>query len=124
MSPRKIPIISPWHLLGILLLLVHLLPVWIVTYFPTQDGPSHIYNAQVFKDYHDHQNYRIRDVYQLNLTLFPNWASHLLLAFLMYFFPPLICEKIVLSLCVLGLPLSLIYFLWIVNKEKLILAET
>ena len=121
MSPRKIPIISPWHLLGILLLLVHLLPIWIVTYFPTQDGPSHIYNAQVFKEYHDHQNYRIRDVYQLNLTPFPNWASHLLLAFLMYFFPPLICEKIVLSLCVLGLPLSLIYFLWIVNKEKLIL---
>lgn len=39
----------------------------------------------------------------------------------MYVFPPLICEKIVLSLCVLGLPLSLIYFLWIVNKEKLIL---
>jgi hypothetical protein len=121
MSPRKIPIISPWHLLGILLLLVHLLPIWIVTYFPTQDGPSHIYNAQVFKEYHDHQNYRIRDVYQLNLAPFPNWASHLLLAFLMYFFPPLICEKIVLSLCVLGLPLSLIYFLWIVNKEKLIL---
>ena len=69
---HKLPKITLKHLLVALLLLVHLLPIWIVKYFPTQAGPSHIYNAQLFKEYHDHQNFRIRDVYQLNWTPFPN----------------------------------------------------
>ena len=108
------------HLLVVLLLLVHLLPIWIVKYFPTQDGPSHIYNAQVFKEYHDHNNFRIRDVYQLNWAPFPNWTTHLLMAILMHIFSPLVCEKIVLSLCVLGLPLALFYFLRVIDHNKVI----
>ena len=119
---HKLPKITLKHLLIALLLLVHLLPIWIVKYFPTQDGPSHIYNAQLFKEYHDHQNFRIRDVYQLNWTPFPNWTTHLLMAMLMYIFPPLICEKIVLSLCVLGLPLALFYFLRVIDRSKVILS--
>ena len=108
------------HLLVVLLLLVHLLPIWIVKYFPTQDGPSHIYNAQVFKEYHDHNNFRIRDVYQLNWAPFPNWTTHLLMAILIHIFSPLVCEKIVLSLCVLGLPLALFYFLRVIDHNKVI----
>ena len=110
------------YLFAVSLLAVHLLPVWMVTYFPSQDGPSHIYNAQVFKTYHHHHNFRIRDVYQLNWSPFPNWSGHLLMALLMYVFPPLICEKIILSLCVLGLPLSLLYFLHSIDKRKILFA--
>jgi len=40
----------------------------------------------------------------------------------MYVFPPLICEKIILSLCVLGVPLSLFYFLRSIDKQKTIFA--
>ncbi len=80
-------------------------------YFPTQDGASHIYNSYVLKEYHKHENYRLREVYKLNLTLFPNWTSHILMASLMYVFPPIICEKILLTLCIGLLPLSLFYFL-------------
>ena len=90
---HKLPKIILKHLLISLLLLVHLLPIWIVKYFPTQDGPSHIYNAQLFKEYHDHQNFRIRDVYQLNWTPFPNWTTHLLMAMLMYIFPPWFAKR-------------------------------
>ena len=68
------------HILVIVLLVIHLSPIWIFKFFPTQDGLSHIYNAQVLKDYHRHENYTIRDVYRLNLTLFPNWMSHALMA--------------------------------------------
>ncbi len=110
------------YLFAVSLLAVHLLPVWMVTYFPSQDGPSHIYNAQVFKIYHHHHNFRIRDVYQLNWSPFPNWSGHLLMALLMYVFPPLICEKIILSLCVLGLPLSMLYFLHSIDKRKILFA--
>ena len=111
--------LSPNHILVIFLLVVHLSPIWAFKFFPTQDGLSHIYNAKVLKDYHKHENYKIRDVYQLkNLTLFPNWTSHALMAALLYLFSPTVCEKIIISLCVAGLPLSLFYFLNAVDKRK------
>ena len=102
----------------IALLIIHLLPVWIFTYFPTQDGASHIYNSYVLKEYHKHENYRLREVYELRLTLFPNWTSHAFLALLMYVFPPIVCEKILITLCIGLLPLSLFYFLDSIQKGK------
>ena len=104
----------------IVLLVLHLLPVWGFKYFPTQDGASHIYNSYVLKEYHKHENYRLREVYELNTTLFPNWTSHVLLAALLYVFPPLVCEKIVLTLCIGLLPLSLFYFLNGIQKRNMV----
>ena len=111
-------IASVGKIIIISLLVIHLLPVWVFTYFPTQDGASHIYNAYVLKEYHNHENYRLREVYELNLTLFPNWTSHAFLALLMYIFPPIMCEKILISICIGLLPLSLFYFLNSVQKGK------
>ena len=103
--------LSIGYITVIVMFVLHLLPVWGFKYFPTQDGASHIYNAYVVKEYHKHENYRLREVYELNATIFPNWTSHALLAGLLYVFPPLVCEKIVLTLCIGLLPLSLFYFL-------------
>ncbi len=102
----------------IVMLVLHLLPVWGFKYFPTQDGASHIYNAYVLKEYHNHENYRLREVYELNATIFPNWTSHALLVILLYVFPPLICEKIVLTLCIGLLPFALFYFLNSVQRRN------
>lgn len=115
MSPRSL---SAKHIIIIVLLIMHLLPIWLFKYFPTQDGSSHVYNAYVLKDYHKHENYRLREVYKLNLTIFPNWASHIILALLMYIFPPIICEKILVSICITFLPISLFYFLNGVRRGK------
>ena len=104
----------------IVLMVLHLLPVWGFKYFPTQDGASHIYNSYVVKEYHNHENYRLREVYELNATVFPNWTSHALLLLLLYVFPPLVCEKIVLTLCISLLPLSLFYFLNSVQKRNIV----
>ena len=104
----------------IVLLVIHLLPVWGFKYFPTQDGASHIYNSYVVKEYHKHENYRLREVYELNATIFPNWTSHALLVLLLYVFPPLICEKIVLTLCIGLLPFALLYFLKGVQKRNMV----
>ena len=112
--------LSTKHIIVIVLLLIHLLPIWIFKYFPTQDGPSHIYNAYVLKDYHKHENYKIREVFKLNLTLFPNWTSHPFMMLLMYVFPPIVCEKILVSVCIAFLPLSLFYFLNAVDRGKML----
>ena len=108
------------HILVIALLIVHLLPIWIFKYFPTQDGPSHIYNAYVLKEYHKHENYKIRELFELNLILFPNWVSHAFMALFMYVFPPIVCERILVSLCIALLPLSLFYFLDAVDRGKML----
>ena len=109
-SKLQTPKIGSQLLIAILLLL-HLLPIWGFKYFPSQDGLSHLYNAHVLKSYPNPDNYLLRQVYDLRLTLFPNWSSHLILLALMYLFPPLICEKILLTLCITLIPLSLFYFL-------------
>ncbi|MDD9973693.1 MAG: hypothetical protein OXU27_06800, partial [Candidatus Poribacteria bacterium] len=116
----KIGRLSVGYVTVIVLMVVHLLPVWGFKYFPTQDGASHIYNAYVVKEYHKHENYRLREVYELNATIFPNWTSHALLVLLLYVFPPLVCEKIVLTLCIGLLPLSLLYFLNSVQKRNMV----
>jgi|GEM_PF-385845 len=110
--------LSIQHIVLIVLLVIHVLPTWLFKYTGTQDGPAHVHNAHVLKVYHTHENYVLREVYEHNPTLFPNWTSHVLMAGLMYIFPPLICEKIFFSLCIGLLPLSLLYFLNGIQKSK------
>ena len=116
----KARLFSVGYITVIVLMVLHLLPVWGFKYFPTQDGASHIYNSYVVKEYHNHENYRLREVYELNATVFPNWTSHALLLLLLYIFPPLVCEKIVLTLCIGLLPLSLFYFLNGIQKRNMV----
>ncbi|RKU38232.1 hypothetical protein C6496_06970 [Candidatus Poribacteria bacterium] len=110
--------LSIQHIVVIVLLAIHILPVWLFKYTATQDGPAHVHNAHVLKVYHNHENYILREVYERNPTLFPNWTSHVVMAGLMFIFPPLICEKIFFSLCIGLLPLSLLYLLNSVRRGK------
>ena len=48
------------------LLVIHILPVWLFKYTATQDGPIHVHNAHVLREYHNHENYTLREVYKLN----------------------------------------------------------
>ena len=93
------------------LIILHILPIWVFRYFPSQDGPAHVYNAYVLNSMPSTESVLLRDYYQVNLALFPNWISHLVLAGLMYIVPPLIAEKILLSLIIGLLPISFFYFL-------------
>ena len=116
----KVGRFSIQHIVVIVLLVIHILPVWLFKYTCTQDGPAHVHNAHVLKVYHNHENYVLREVYERNPTLFPNWTSHVVMAGLMFIFPPLICEKIFFSLCIGLLPLSLLYLLNAVQKGKIL----
>lgn len=112
------------HIVVIALLVIHILPTWLFKYTGTQDGPAHVHNAHVLKVYHNHENYILREVYERNPTLFPNWTSHVVMAALMYIFPPLVCEKIFFSLCIGLLPLSLLYLLNGIQKSKTLFCLT
>ena len=107
-----------WKHLFVVLLILHVLPLWIFAYFPSQDGASHVYNGLVLKEYGKHENYKIRDAWELNITVFPNWLSHISLAALLYIFPPVIAEKVFLTIAIGMVPFAFFYFLNAVHRGQ------
>ncbi len=114
---QRLRLLNTTHLF-ILLLLIHILPIWYFPYFPSQDGMNHVYNAYILKEYHNPALYKTREIFQLNWTLFPNWMSHLIMAGLMVVLPPLITEKILLTLCMILIPLAWLYFLRSIHRDS------
>ena len=107
-----------WKHLFVVLLVLHIIPIWIFAYFPSQDGASHVYNGLVLKEYADNANYKIRDAWKLNITIFPNWLSHILLAAFLYVFPPVIAEKVFLTIAIGLIPIAFFYFLDAIYKGE------
>lgn len=107
----------PWGQLFFLGLVVcHLVPVWAFRYLPTQDGPHHITNAIILKDY-SAPGTRYHEFFQLQWELFPNWTTQLLLAGLLHVLPPLAADKALASLYIVGFAYSFRYFLGAFGPE-------
>jgi hypothetical protein len=94
-----------------LLILLHLVPIWAFPYFPSQDGPAHLNNANVLREYYYPDRTVFREYYYLNQNPDPNWLGHLILAGLMYIVPILVAEKLLLSGYIVLLPISARYAL-------------
>ncbi len=99
------------NLLLLLLILAHLIPIWVFQYFPSQDGPTHIENANIIFDYFRPDRAIFREYYIFNKHLEPTWLGHFVLASLMYLLPIFTAEKIFLSGYIIFLPLSIRYAL-------------
>ncbi|MCZ6677005.1 MAG: hypothetical protein O7E52_07120 [Candidatus Poribacteria bacterium] len=108
---------DPGAQLILLLCVVHLVPIWCFKFIPTQDGLSHVYNAYLLKEWNNPQFTTFREVYNLNLTLFPNWSSYAFFFVALHILPPLIAEKIFVTLIVLLFPLSFYYLLGAIDKR-------
>lgn len=107
-----------WRTLLVALVVVHLLPIWIVTYLPTQDGPAHLYNSRIFFAHFDRANFQVRQFHNFGYELYPNIATHLLLGAAQQVFPALFSEKLVFSLIVALLPMSMLYLLNSVQRGR------
>ncbi len=102
---------DPSTLLLAALILLHLVPLWAVPFFPSQDGPTHLENAVILRDYDRPDRPILREFYTLNTHFDPNWLGHLALRGLLAFLPVLAAEKVLLSAYVLLLPLAVWYAL-------------
>ena len=78
-----------------------LVPVWLFRWFPTQDGPSHLYNAFVLARIGDPANVFIRQFFAVNLRPFPNWTMYVVLAPLTRIVSPLAAQQLLISLCII-----------------------
>jgi hypothetical protein len=95
----------------VVLILVHLIPIWGFKYFPSQDGPAHLENAVIIRDYDDPDASLFRDYYEIHMRPSANLFGHMILVGLVSVFPLLIAEKILLSGYIILLPLSVRYTL-------------
>jgi hypothetical protein len=102
---------DPDELLFFALLVLYLVPLWSFRCFPSQDGPTHLENAVILRDYHRPDRPLLRQLYTLSDRLDPNWFGHLAVAGLLTVLPPLPAEKVLLTGYGLLLPLGLRYAL-------------
>jgi len=80
------------------LAVLHLVPVWLVTYVPTTDGPSHVYNAFVQLHLHDPAHPLFSRIFEIDPRPLPNWLSQAALLPLLAVFSPGVAEKSLVSL--------------------------
>ena len=94
----------------LVLLALHIGLVWWLPYFPTQDGPSHIYNLVILhdllnggKDWGAFFNQYFRPV--------PNLGFHIVAYPLISFLPPLVVEKLFVSIYIIMMGIAVPVFL-------------
>jgi hypothetical protein len=100
-----------------LLTLAALAPVWCFTYIPTQDGPAHLSSAWTLRALWQSQS-QAADFFQIRTTPVPNWLAQLLLTGLLLVFPPLIAEKIFVTLYIIGLVVAVGEFLEAAGSQR------
>jgi hypothetical protein len=81
-------------------------PVLSVTYFPSLDGPAHLYNADLIQSILFEKDSFVADYFSFHREPVPNWTGHLLLMFLGFFFSALWTQKIFLIVLISALPLA------------------
>jgi len=85
--------------LFIALTVLQLVPIWSVNHLPLGDGPTHVYNAWVLHGLATGTAPpHIASTYRIDWQTHPNWTSHTLMALLMTVVPPLIAEKLLVTL--------------------------
>lgn len=79
--------------------------VWALPFFPTQDGPSHLYNLVILKELLQGDPIWAQH-FTLDLRATPNLGFHIVAYPLLWLFPPLVVEKLFVSLYILILALG------------------
>ena len=102
----------------IFLLGAHIGLVWLLPYFPTQDGPSHLYNLVILKDLlnggREWGNY-----FTYTLHAVPNLGFNLLSYPMLHLFSPLVVEKLFVSIYIVLMGVSVPLFLHTFNNRSL-----
>ncbi|HVR99856.1 MAG TPA: hypothetical protein VMW27_24745 [Thermoanaerobaculia bacterium] len=106
-----------WLFVGLALL--YLLPIWVVRFVPTTDGPCHLYNSWILRQLLTGEAPPvIEQHYEVNPRPFPNWSGQAMMALLLGAVPPAAAEKIVASSCVLLFLLGLRYLAGSVDPAR------
>ncbi len=94
-----------------LLFLIGMSPILCYNYFPTVDGPAHLYNARIIREmlFGDYQFYST--FYHFNNFLLPNWIGHIIAVASGFVLPLWAIEKLLILIIVAGTPLTILLLL-------------
>lgn len=92
------------------LILLNLIPLFAGTFFPTLDGPAHLYNSKLMLELMNSSSSVVTQFFQLN-DLVPNLSGHAIISLFMTVLPPHLAEKLFLIIYAVTLPLSFRYLL-------------
>lgn len=85
--------------LFVFLTALQVVPVWSAVYVPTGDGPTHIYNAWVLHGLATGTAPpAVAETYRIDWRPHPNWSGHVFMALAIAVMPPLVAEKLFLTL--------------------------
>ena len=105
--------------LFICLTIYSITPIWTNEYFPTQDGPGHLYCCSVLLQLGNHASPLPEYFFELGSFLSPYWLGHLLILLFMKIAPPLLAEKLFLTLYALIFIISIYYYVESANRQNL-----
>ena len=97
-----------------------LVPIWIGTYFPSQNGPEYFLFVHMVKEFNN-SDYNYSEYYEFLALVVPNLLFHILVYLLAYIFPIAIATKLILSFCVILLPVSVFYLVCTIDTRKILL---
>lgn len=92
-------------------IVVLICPLLHTGFFPTVDGPAHLYNSNLILDYFFSDSGYSHRLFEFNAEPEPNWLGHFLLAVLNGFLPSWLAEKTVLLLSIVLVPIGFRYLL-------------
>lgn len=104
-----------------LVLFINIAYLFYTRFYPSMDGPAHLYNSTVLKQL-VLNNASISEFYRVNPFPVPNWTSHFILSFFQFFLPGWLSEKMLLVLYISGMALSFRYLLKVLIPENLSLS--
>jgi hypothetical protein len=81
--------------------LLQLVPVWAPRYYPTMDGPAHLYNAWVMREIALGHDNIVTRTYAIDLKPYPNLLDHVILAVLLGALEAPAAEKVFVSAIIL-----------------------
>jgi hypothetical protein len=105
------------RLFFVAMVVLHVVPIWVFPYFPSQDGPVHVFNASVIRDYDAPSSGLLREYFTLNPSPVPTWFVDLLLTALLCLVPHHVAEKVLLTAYVALFPLGMRYSILGINRR-------
>lgn len=102
-------------ILFLAVVLLNLIPVLSYHFFPTLDGPAHLYNANLIN--HLFSPSELDSFFKFNSELVPNWTGHILLCFFKSFLPGYLAEKMLFLIYFIGLPYAFRNLVKTINPE-------
>ncbi|MBC7488127.1 MAG: hypothetical protein H7282_15405 [Cytophagaceae bacterium] len=103
-----------------LIVILNLMPILSGTFFPSLDGPAHLYNAQIIHSLLLDGHSQLNSFFSLNPEPVPNWIGHFILVCCNLFFSAEISEKTLVLLYAVGLPIVFRSFIKAVSPQNIL----